>query len=64
MASCDQYTTESNQEFDQMIHSAGVPEWGLKDIADLEKAAHNHALTLSEKIDMPANNFGLIFSRA
>jgi hypothetical protein len=59
-----EYTTESNQEFDQMIHSAGVVEWGLKDIADLEKAAHAHALMLSEKIDMPANNFGLIFSRA
>jgi hypothetical protein len=59
-----EYTTDSNQEFDQMIHAAGVAEWGLKDIADLEKAAHNHALTLSEKINMPANNFGLIFSRA
>lgn len=58
------YTTESNQEFDQMIHSAGVPEWGLKDIADLDKAAEEHALKLSEKIDMPANNFGLIFGRA
>lgn len=58
------YTTESNQEFDQMIHSAGVPEWGLKDIADLERAAHGHALMLSEKISMPANNFGLIFGRA
>lgn len=59
-----QYITESNQEFDQMIHSAGVAEWGLKDIGDLEKAAHDHALALSEKILMPANNFGLVFSRA
>jgi len=59
-----QYTTESNQEFDQTIQSAGVSEWGLKDIADLEKAARTYALGLSEKINMPANNFGLIFSRA
>jgi cyclopropane fatty-acyl-phospholipid synthase-like methyltransferase len=59
-----EYTTESNQEFDQMIHAAGVSEWGLKDIADLEKAARDHALTLTEKIGMPANNFGLIFGRA
>lgn len=58
------YLTESNEEFDQMIHSAGVSEWGLKDIADLDKAAHHHALRLSEKIHMPANNFGLIFTRA
>jgi len=58
------YTTESNKEFDQIVQSAKVEEWGLKDIADLEKAAHAHALKLSEKIDMPANNFGLIFTRA
>jgi hypothetical protein len=58
------YTTDSNQEFDQVVRSAKVEEWGLKDIADLEAAAHHHALKLSEKIDMPANNFGLIFSRA
>lgn len=58
------YTTESNKEFDQIVQSAKVEEWGLKDIADLEKAAHAHALKLSEKVDMPANNFGLIFTRA
>lgn len=58
------YTTESNKEFDQLVQSAKVEEWGLKDIADLEKAAHAHALKLSEKVDMPANNFGLIFTRA
>lgn len=58
------YTTESNEEFDKMIHTAKVEEWGLKDIADLEKAAHHHAMKLSEKINMPANNFGLIFTRA
>ncbi len=33
-------TTEANQAIDPMIHSAGVFEWGLKDIADLEKAAN------------------------
>jgi hypothetical protein len=47
-----------------MIKSAKVEEWGLKDIADLEHAAHRHALKLSNKINMPANNFGLMFSRA
>ena len=58
------YTTESNEEFDKMIHTAKVEEWGLKDIADLEKAAHHHAMQLVEKVNMPANNFGLIFARA
>src|SRR5690606_20990595 len=46
----DRYTTESTQEFDRMIQSAGVSEWGLKDIGDLEKAARANALGLSEKI--------------
>lgn len=58
------FTTESNEEFDKMVRSARVEEWGLKDIADLEKAAHHHAMKLSEKINMPANNFGLKFTRA
>jgi hypothetical protein len=58
------YLTESNQEFDLMVQSAGVKEWGLKDIADLETEARNHAMKLTEKIVMPANNYGLIFARA
>jgi len=58
------YLTESNEEFDQTLRSARVEEWGLKDIADLEKAAQHHAMMLSEKLMMPANNFGLIFTRA
>jgi hypothetical protein len=45
------------------LSSAGVSEWGLKDVADLKKAAANHGLELKEQINMPANNFSLIFSR-
>ncbi|GAB6048992.1 DUF938 domain-containing protein [Methyloparacoccus murrellii] len=59
-----QYLTDSNQEFDAMVQSAGVDEWGLKDIADLETAARNHALKLTEKLLMPANNYGLMFGRS
>ncbi len=57
------FTTDSNKEFHETLNSTGVSEWGLKDIADLEKAADKHGLELSEKIDMPANNFSLIFTR-
>ncbi|MCX7184913.1 MAG: DUF938 domain-containing protein [Nitrosospira sp.] len=57
------FTTDSNKEFHDTLRSAGVPEWGLKDIADLKKAAANHGLELKEKIDMPSNNFSLIFGR-
>jgi cyclopropane fatty-acyl-phospholipid synthase-like methyltransferase len=58
------HTTDSNQAFDQEVRSAGVAEWGLKDVADLKKAASRHGMELKEQIDMPANNFMLIFAHA
>ena len=57
------FTTDSNKEFHETLASHQVPEWGLKDVADLKKAAENHGLELKEQIDMPANNFSLIFGR-
>jgi cyclopropane fatty-acyl-phospholipid synthase-like methyltransferase len=58
------YTTESNAAFDKEILAAKVPEWGLKDIADLEKAAAPHGIKLAKVLDLPANNFILVFTRA
>ncbi|MDD4915523.1 MAG: DUF938 domain-containing protein [Methylococcales bacterium] len=57
------FTTESNQEFHNTLSAYDVPEWGLKDVADLKAAAAEHGLSLKEIIDMPANNFSLIFGR-
>ena len=57
------FTTDSNKEFHETLSSAGVSEWGLKDVADLKKAAARHGLELKEQINMPANNFSLIFGR-
>ncbi|MGR8953159.1 MAG: DUF938 domain-containing protein [Gammaproteobacteria bacterium] len=57
------FTTDSNKEFHETLSSAGVAEWGLKDVADLKKAAEKHGLELKEQIHMPANNFSLIFGR-
>lgn len=57
------FTTDSNKEFHETLSSAGVSEWGLKDVADLKKAAAHHGLELKEQINMPANNFSLIFGR-
>lgn len=57
------FTTDSNEEFHNTLSSAGVSEWGLKDIADLKAAAEKHGLELKEQIDMPANNFSLIFGK-
>ncbi len=57
------FNSESNKKFDEILHSTGISEWGLKDIADLKKAAEPHDLKLQEKIEMPSNNFSLIFGR-
>ncbi|MGR9088608.1 MAG: DUF938 domain-containing protein [Gammaproteobacteria bacterium] len=57
------FTTASNEEFHKTLSSYQVDEWGLKDVADLKKAAGNHGMELKEIIDMPANNFSLIFGR-
>lgn len=59
-----QFSTDSNKEFHETLASHQVAEWGLKDVADLKKAAVNHGLELKEVIDMPANNFSLIFGRS
>ena len=59
-----QFSTDSNKTFHETLGSVGVPEWGLKDTADLKAAAANNGLVLKERIDMPSNNFSLIFGRA
>jgi len=55
------FSTDSNKEFHETLSSFDVPEWGLKDVADLKKAAADHGMELKEVIDMPSNNFSLIF---
>lgn len=58
------YTTASNEDFDKEILAAKVPEWGLKDVRDLEQVANKHGIVLKRKLDLPANNFVLVFGRA
>lgn len=58
------YTTESNAAFDQEILAPKVAAWGLKDVRDLESAAGKHNIALKKIVDMPANNFILLFGRA
>ncbi len=57
------FSTDSNRQFHETLSSAGVAEWGLKDVADLEKAAANHGMELMKKIEMPSNNFSLVFGK-
>ncbi|XP_046742979.1 methyltransferase-like 26 [Diprion similis] len=53
---------ESNVRFDESL-KARNPEWGLKDIRDLEKLANENGLHLIEIFDMPANNKTIIWKR-
>ncbi len=59
-----QYTSESNARFDQEFLKAQNDEWGLRDIDWVREHAQNIGWLLEDAIDMPANNFALIFKRA
>jgi hypothetical protein len=58
------FTTPSNEAFNNEIVAAGVPEWGLKDVRDIERAANQHGLALKRQLDLPANNFILLLGRS
>jgi SAM-dependent methyltransferase len=57
------HTALSNAVFDASLRE-GNPEWGVRDVADLEKLAGTMGLALSESIEMPANNLILVFARS
>jgi hypothetical protein len=40
------------------------PEWGVRDIADVEKLADGAGLVLTQTVEMPANNLILAFERS
>lgn len=49
----------SNIAFDQSLRSRN-PQWGLRNLEDVEKEARLHGLALMETIGMPANNISII----
>ncbi len=50
------YRSETDAAFDARLRSAGVAEWGLKDVADLDAAALHSRLAPGKRIDMPADH--------
>lgn len=58
-----QHTAVSNAVFDTSLRS-GNPEWGVRDIAEMEQVAASVGLKLIDTIEMPANNLTLVFGRA
>ena len=57
------HTAMSNAVFDTSLREQDA-EWGVRDIADVEKLAATAGLVLVETVPMPANNMILVFGRA
>jgi len=57
------HTAMSNAVFDTSLRQQDA-EWGVRDIADVEKLADGEGLRLVETRDMPANNMMLAFQRS
>lgn len=56
------HTAVSNAVFDSSLRQDD-PEWGVRDVADLEELAGRNGLALRESFEMPANNLILMFGR-
>ena len=56
------HTALSNAVFDTSLRE-GNPEWGVRDISDVETLAKAAGLRLVDTIEMPANNLTLVFAR-
>ena len=56
------HTAASNAAFDTSLRDRDA-EWGVRDIADLERLADSAGLVLKDIAEMPANNLILVFER-
>jgi hypothetical protein len=56
------HTADSNVEFDRWLKSQDS-SWGVRNLEDVEEAANECGLKLDTIVDMPANNFSVIFRR-
>ncbi len=52
----------SNLAFDAGLRERNS-EWGIRDIADIDKAAKDHGFTRANRQEMPANNLMLIYRK-
>ncbi|GMG93049.1 DUF938 domain-containing protein [Cupriavidus metallidurans] len=56
------HTAPSNEAFDRQLHSAD-PDWGVRDMEAVIALGTTHGLRCDAPIQMPANNFSLVFRR-
>jgi cyclopropane fatty-acyl-phospholipid synthase-like methyltransferase len=56
------HTGPSNEAFDESLRARN-PEWGIRDLDDVERCAMEHGFALAEVTTMPANNLTVAFER-
>jgi len=56
------HTAPSNVEFNAMLKKTD-PEWGLRNLEDVEAEANKNGLKLVNVTPMPANNFSVVFQK-
>jgi hypothetical protein len=56
------HTAPSNEAFDLSLRAQN-PEWGVRDLEAVTKAAQHQGLALVEVVDMPANNLSVLFKK-
>jgi len=56
------HTSPSNAAFDEQLR-ASDPEWGLRDLEAVVELARAAGFRLGDVVEMPANNFSVVFRR-
>jgi len=56
------HTAVSNEHFDASLRARN-PEWGVRDLDEVEHLADEAGLYLDRIVAMPANNFGVLFRK-
>jgi SAM-dependent methyltransferase len=58
-----EHTAPSNSAFDKSLRSRNA-RWGVRDIDELAELGGRTGFTLQERVDMPANNMTLVWTRS
>lgn len=56
------HTAPTNEAFDTSLRGRN-PVWGVRDLGVVAEVAREQGLQLRERIEMPANNLGVVFER-